>query len=182
MKVSTTLALLLSAVCARYTYDNPEDLLKAGAGIITGVTTAFLVKYSDDPCFRSTVRLGDNLVDYGLVPAENYKETWFDWATWSVMSVGKISYFTVMAVRDCLGTDENFGWMNEEVKEIDWENITLKELILSLWTVDNIFAINRVYGGIKHAVVRWDTVDPFYVTRKLTTALLNLTFRIIPFV
>jgi hypothetical protein len=168
--LAATVFALLQVANGAYTYDNSEDWMKLGAGVIAGVTTAIIVDQSSNPCYKATVSSADSIVEYALTASDIKKETTLDWIMWVLIDLGVPTVFTSLAVYQCLGTDKNFGWM-PPTDTRDWNelsNADLQTRILAPWTQDFLISLISVATGLKMAIFNYDTVDPFYVAKKLS--------------
>ena len=167
--IAATVFALIQVASSVYTYDNSEDWMKVGAGIIAGVTTAIVVDQSSSPCYKATVSSADSIVEYALTASDVEKKTTMNWITWVLVDLGVPSVFTSLAVFQCLGTDKNFGWLPPSDTR-DWNqmsNEALQKRLLSPWTQDFLISLISVATGLKMAIFSHDTIDPFYVSKKL---------------
>ena len=168
--LAATVFALLQVTSATYTYDNSEDWLKVGAGIIAGVTTATIVDQSSNPCYKATVSSADSIVEYALTASDVYKSGAFSWIMWVLVDLGVPSVFTSLAVFQCLGRDRNFGWLPASDSR-DWNqmsNESLQTRLIAPWTQDFLISLISVATGLKMAIMNHETVDPFYVAKKLS--------------
>ena len=160
--ITAAVLSLASTSSAQYAYDNSEDWIKLGGGALAGLFTASIVEASSNVCFKNSISAADSAVEYALT-GMNDKQTALDWAMWVVVDLGVVIFFSAKAIYYCLGTDVNFGW----VKPDDYSNVDLKTVVLSPWTQDFLISLLSVATGLYTAITAWDTVDPYYVSKKL---------------
>ena len=54
----------------------------------------------------------------------------------------------------------------------------LKNAILYPWTQDFLISLISIITGLKLAIMKWDSVEPFYVSKKLSQALWGSTLKL----
>ena len=67
--MSAAVLSLSSTASAQYMYDNSEDWIKLGGGVLAGLFTASIVEVSDNLCYKNAISVADSVVDYSLGPA-----------------------------------------------------------------------------------------------------------------
>ena len=160
--ITAAVLSLASTTSAQYAYDNSEDWIKVGGGALAGLFTASIVEASSNLCYKNAISAADTAIEYSLTGMYD-KQTALDWVMWAALDVGALVAFSAKAIYYCLGTDTNFGW----VKPDDYSNVDLKTVLLSPWTQDFLISLISVATGLNTAINAWQTIDPYYVAKKL---------------
>ena len=82
---------------------------------------------------------------------------------WGALDVGMIAALSLRAIYTCISTDPNFGW----AIPVYAPSQDVSGMILSPWTQDFILSLIGVVTGIQYAINKRDTVDAFWISKKV---------------
>lgn len=153
-------------VVEAFYYSTSEEYIKMAGGATAGVMIGVIRQQSTNICFNNILSISDSLIEYGLTVS--YRKDWFDWTMWVLVDLGVLVFFGGKALYQCLANDPNFGWAAPALSE---PNGNFIDYLTAPWTLDFVISLVSVATAVKAVIFDWNTIEPFYLAKKLTQSL-----------